>query len=541
MRKIFILAKTLLKGGGAFSGQKNRKLKYLMPVILLFALVMFGFSMVLMTFGMYDALSEVGIQDIILPFVFGATCVVVFIFGIFYVVSTMYHAKDIDMLRALPLKPFQILGAKFVTLVIYEYILEAYILLPVLVGFGIKSGAGISYIIYALLLLLATPTIGLSIASLIVMIVMRFTSFGKNKQVFNFVGSILILALALGLNFGMQKLGNISQEQIAAIMSGQSSIVSVVSNIFPGVIFASQALLESSSLAGLGNLVLYLACCAAGIAVFLGAGQLLYFKGVIGITESAAKRKGVQDIRKETLKTSSTSAYLKKEFRMLVRSPIGFMQCVLTNIMWPVLIAIMFFSGDGLDGIKQLLVAADPKFVIMILVGMSAVISSTNPTASTSISREGKAFYISKYIPLAISKQLSAKIITGFVLSVFGTIIICVMAAVLGLSIVDAAIALLLGLAVGAVLSVAGVLIDSAHPKLEWMNEQQAIKQNLNVLLHTIVGVVIAAVLILPVWLLPMSFAVSILYMAAILVVILIILLRMVNTKAAKRIAEMDV
>lgn len=541
MRKIFILAKTLLKGGGTFTVSKKSRSKFLLPMILLVALLTFGFSIILITFELYDALGSYGLEDIIITFAFGATSVVVFIFGVFYVISTMYHAKDIEMLRSLPLKPYQVLGAKFLTLVAFEYIMEAYILLPVLVGFGIKSGGGIMYVLYSALLLLITPVIGLCIAAVIVMIVMRFTNFGKNKQAFNFVGSILIVALAIGLNIGMQKLGTISQDQIAAISTGQSSFVSVISSVIPGVMFASKALILSKTIYGFLNLLLFVVVCAAAVAIFFGVGQLVYFKGVVGITESAAKRKGVADVGRKIKSSPGRLAYLKKEIRLLFRSPIGFMNCVLMNLIWPVLIVVMLFSSGQFQEIKGILPMIDPKVIIAIIVAANMFVSSTNATASTAISREGSSLYVSKYIPIDMKEQLSAKMITAFILSSIGIVIICILVVIMGLSIMNAVIALILSLVAAVVVSAAGLLIDVAHPKLNWMNEQQAIKQNINVVIHMITGIVAGAIVLLPVLLLPMTLIVSVIYITAVLFIALLLLLRTVSTKAVARLENMDV
>ena len=542
MRKIFILAKTLLKGGGGvMANRKKRRSKYFLPAVLVFALVVFGFSVVMLTFEMFDALSAHGLQDIIISFAFGATCVVVFIFGVFYVVSTMYHATDIEMLRSLPLRPYQVLGAKFITLIVYEYIMEAYILLPVLIGFGIKSAAGLPYIIYSIVLLLITPVIGLSIAGVLVMIVMRFTSFGKNKQVFNFVGSILIIGVAIGLNIAMQSVSRISETQIAAIVSGDATVATLIGRIFPGVVFASNSLIYSSSLAGLGNFALFILCCAAGAALFLGVGQLVYFQGVTGITESAAKRKGVSDIAGKTKVTSGTFAYLKKEMRLLIRSPIGFMNCVLVNLIWPVIILIMLLTSGQISALRSFTSTANQSIVVAIFVAVSSFISSSNATASTAISREGKELYISKYIPLEIDKQLSAKLLNAFILSAVGIVFIFILALVLGFSVSSAGVALLLSLVAAAALAAAGILIDVAHPKLEWMNEQQAIKQNINVILHMIVGVGLSAVVLLPAIFIPMPLYAAVAYMGAVLALMLILLLRRMRKGSAKTLAEMDV
>ncbi|MBT3320356.1 MAG: hypothetical protein HN389_11400 [Clostridia bacterium] len=542
MRKIFILAKTLLKGGGAFSMSKKRRTKYLIPLVLGLSFAVFGVMMVMLTFEIFDALDSVNQADIILPLVFGATCIMVFIFGVFYVVSTMYHAKDIELLASLPIRPYQMLSAKFITLVVYEYIMEAFILVPVMVAFGVKSGVGVTYIVYCIILLAITPIIALSIASVLVMVVMRFTSFGKNKQVFKFVGSILVVGIAIGLNIGLQALtgGNRSEEQLVQMIESGTSLVSTVSNVFPGIIFASRALINSASISGVINLALFVLCSAGGIAAFLGVGQLVYTKGVAGVTESSAKRKGVSDLGKEAARISATLSYIRKEFRLLVRSPIAFLNCVMMNLIWPAILVVMMFTSGSLEMVKTLLVTMDGGLMIAILVGMSAFVSSSNATASTAISREGKQLYVTKYIPLDMSKQLIAKILTGYFLSVIGIVIIVIVGIVLGMNVGVALIALVLSLLVSAVVAVAGTLIDVSHPKLNWMNEQQAIKQNVNVLLHMLVGLLFGAVAVVPVLFASMTMVVTILYLIAVFGGILIVLVWRVRGRAAARMLDMD-
>lgn len=542
MRKIFILAKTLLKGGGALSLEKTGKAKYLIPLVLGISFMAFGVSMVLLTFEIYDALAMVGQADIILPLVFGATCIMVFIFGVFYVVSTMYHANDIELLASLPLAPYQMLGAKFVTLVVYEYIMEAFILVPVLVAFGIKSGAGATYIVYSAILLVITPVIALSIAGVLVMVVMRFTSFGKNKQVFKFVGSILVVGIAIGLNIGLQSLtGGIRNEaQLVQMIESGSSLVSVVSNVFPGIIFASRALINSGAISGLTNLALFVLCSAGAIAVFLGIGQLVYTKGAAGVTESSAKRKGVADLGKEAARISATLSYIKKEFRLLVRSPIAFLNCVMMNLIWPVILVVMMFTSGSLETVKTLLVTMDGGLVIAIMVGISAFISSSNATTSTAVSREGKQLYVTKYIPFDMSKQLIAKILTGYFLSVIGIVIIVIIGIVLGMNVGVALIALVLSLLASAVVAVAGTLIDVAHPKLDWMNEQQAIKQNVNVLMHMLVGLVFGALAVVPVLFASMSMVVTVLYLIAVFGGLLLVLVWRLRGRASAKMLDMD-
>ena len=541
MRKVFVLAKTLLKSSSGAAANQKQGRRWWVPLVLAIAFMSMGFSVGMMALGIYEALVPMGAQGVIMPLAMGGTSVVTFIFGVFYTVSVMYHADDVPLLLALPLRPWQILGAKFLTLVVYEYIFQAFILLPVLVVYGYKSAAGAAYILYSVILFAILPVIALSMAAVLMMAVMRFTSFGKNKQAFRFAGGIIALALAIGLNIGMQNATKFTPEQLAALADG-SSLVSVMERMFPGLPFASQALIGSKTLPGLWNLLLFVLCSAAAFAVFLGLGQLLYFTGLAGVTEAAGKRRllSEEELDKRTAGTSATRSYIAKELKMLTRSPIAFMNCVLMNLIWPVLVLVMVFTQNGsfaeLSGFVASLNAGDS---VAVLTGVAAFLSCANAVTSTAVSREGKQLYFMKYIPMPIRKQLMAKVYTGMLLSAMGTVLLIVLALAMGVGVLTALLALALSLPAVAAGSLVGMLIDASRPKLDWLNEQQAIKQNVNVLLHMLAGVLIGAAVIAPVMLLRMSLAGAAAYIAVLLGLLTLVFLSGMRG-ATSRIETMD-
>ena len=547
MHKIMILAKILLKGGAGFTGgpdSKKGKSRWWLIPLLLFAFGSFAFSIVFMTFGLYDFLNPMGAADAIISLAFGATSLVVFLFGVFYVVSVMYHADDVSLLLGLPLRPYQILGAKFVTLVVYEYIFEAFILVPMLVAYGIKSGAGVLYVVYSVILFALLPIIALVLAAVIVMLVMRFTRFGKNKQVFNFVGGIIAIAVAVGFNVFIQtSVNNISSEQLLAFATGQSSLSAILSRVFPGIGFASAALSQSTALSGLWNLLLFVLCAAAATGVFLGIGQLIYFQGLAGVTESAAKRKKLSSeaFEKSTARASVTKAYVMKELRLLVRSPIAFLNCVLMNFIWPVLMLVMLMGSGQLETLKPYITAMDSGLLIAILVGMGAFISNANLITSTAISREGRTFYFAKFIPVSMSKQLDAKAISGILLSGVGLVLLAVLAVIMGVGILTAVVALVLSLVASVGSSYMGLLIDAGHPKLSWMNEQQAIKQNANGMLQMLVGVIFGAAIIVPVAVSGMPDILAIVFVAMLVLIVTVVVRQRVIKGSAAKLEQMDV
>ena len=134
-----------------------------------------------------------------------------------------------------------------------------------------------------------------------------------------------------------------------------------------------------------------------------------------------------------------------------------------------------------------------------------------NPAASTSMSREGNNFWISKLIPVTARQQVTAKFMVSYLISAGGVIITGL---ILWIFIKQAPLyvlgAVLVGL-LGAVPMVAlNLALDVFHPKLIWNTEQEAMKQNMNggigmllsLLVILIIGIVVLVMLAasLPMW-----------------------------------------
>ena len=124
-------------------------------------------------------------------------------------------------------------------------------------------------------------------------------------------------------------------------------------------------------------------------------------------------------------------------------------------------------------------------------------------------------------------------------LSAMGIVLLIVLALIMGVGVLAVLPALVLSLLAAAAGSLVGMLIDASRPKLDWINEQQAIKQNVNVLLHMLVGVLIGATVIVPVILLRMSLAGAAAYIAVLLGLLTLVFLRGMRG-AASRIEAMD-
>ena len=124
--------------------------------------------------------------------------------------------------------------------------------------------------------------------------------------------------------------------------------------------------------------------------------------------------------------------------------------------------------------------------------GVTMFISMANPTASTSISREGENVFVCKYLPMSYGKQIMAKALSGILITLVGLAVLIIMAIIIiNPPLILIILTLVIGI-LGVIFSaLTGIFIDLNFPKLHWENEQKAVKNNLNVIFNMLIGIVV--------------------------------------------------
>lgn len=497
MNKLWILTKILIKNNISSAGKKkSAKVPPFVLILLLLGIFGFSFSVPLgvLFSELYDTLAVINQQGVLLTLVFTGIGLTVFIFGIFYVLTIFYFAKDVEILLPLPLKPSEILGAKFFSVLIYEYLTELIILIPALVIFAIKGSTGLLFYVYSTLVFLILPVIPLVLASLINMIIMRFTNIGKHKDALRIIGGMLAIGFGIGINLIMQNMEKVDQNKQALIdlmVSGENSLVGIASRFFPPAKYASLSIIQSSSTKGLINLILFIVISAAFVMIFFIVAEALYFKGVLGNAEVYSKRKKLsrEQFEKNVKQNSALMAFTVKELRILFRTPAYVMNCVISSFIWPIFLGIGILTSGSAKEMQSIRLVgigstSDPKLLgimLAVIFAVSIMLSGSSGIPSTSISREGQNLYISKYLPLKFRDQIIARILPGMILSSISTVITLALAyALFGIPaviIIPGIIVIILGMLLT---SFMGILLELKFPKLIWDNEQKAVKQNIN-------------------------------------------------------------
>lgn len=554
MSKYWTLTKILLKtSSNSLIKESKRATAKTIAMIILLA---FSFlPLVAMLIGMsvvsYDVLAKVNQQGMVLAFGMSISCTLIFVFGIFYVMSTFYFSMDIEPLLPMPLKPSQIIMAKFTVVLIYEYLTELVFMLPVLITYGIKSSGGPIYYIYALITYVTLPIIPLVMCSILVMIIMRFSNIARNKDRFRAISGIMAIFLGIGLNIFIQKTsrGVSGDKQILELYtSGNNSLVKTSLNLFPSARLAVNAMIYNGELKGIINMLLYIVITLALMEIVILLGEAIYFKGVIGGEQSTSKKKKLteKELTEGLKQNSALKSYIIKELKILFRTPTYFLNCILMKILYPVFFLIpVFTTPDFGSELKKVNVFFQNQSILNIILtacfAFILFLSATNPTAPTAISREGKILFVSKYLPVSYKVQIMAKTLTAVILDLIGVIVMIVISAIiLKPPVYFMLLVLITGILAMFFMSFMGIIIDLNHPKLIWEDEQRAVKQNMNVLLNMVIGIVVGGITTVSLITLQFSLWITFLVLVIVYSIINIILYNIISSTGVKLLRKLE-
>lgn len=504
MSKIWTLTKVLLKLNYAdFTTDKKKRWAYVFSfaAILFVGFLIFGS----MTHGMYEGMKQLG-QDpgMIIAMGLAIASIWVFLMSITNILTVFYYSNDIEMLLPLPLKPAQIISAKFLTVLITQYVMSSFILLPIFITYGLKSGAFITYYIYMIFIYLLFPIVPLVLASLLMTVIMRYTNIAKNKDRGNiFIGIVSILFI-VGINVFMQwrnKSAFSGDGAAEYLVNNQSSLIVQMTNYFPTTYFGAVALVESANWKGPLYVMIFALISFVFFVLFYYIAERTYLKGVIGLSTSTAKKEVIsaEGLQKSTVQSSHLKAYVKKEFKTLFRTPQFFLNCIVQTFVMPIMLFFILFVQDGnLKFITEYINNPETTgFAIGVGLCASLFLMGSNVIATTSFSRDGSSWFVNRYLPVKASDIFFAKAITAWlinviILAVFGI----TMAVVAGISPVFMILWFLLSANGLLLINLIGTRWDAQTADIHWDTEQKLFKSRYTTLWNFLANILIALIIV---------------------------------------------
>lgn len=438
----------------------------------------------------YEALAPLGLQGIVLLNVAVIATILTLAIGFLTALST-YFMNDMELqFLAMPIKPRELFAAKFAAIYVSEAAISIFFVATALVIFGIKEAPHPLFYIWGFKAALLLPLPALAISYLIQIPLMGFARFLKNKQTILVVGGVIGLVMALGFNIYYQTmLGRLQDPAwIAANMAGPDALLTKLGRSYPPAYLTWRALSAPASWDAVLSLLGLAAVCVAGPALVILGLSGRYAKSLVGFNESHIKKLGAGAdafLRAKLVKRPAFLSLVARELRMMNREPMYMLNGPFIIVLMPVILGIMVvvqrdaFLGDpDMAGLLAMMQGGAGAIVAAL---SGVFLGSATSITCTSLSRDAKALPYLKSLPISAGRYMLAKLVHGLAFAAFGSAMgVGLVAYALRLGLGDIAAAFGAALAMGALLNLGGLWLDTANPRLRWDNPIAAMKQNPN-------------------------------------------------------------
>ena len=452
--------------------------------------------------------------------IMGATAALFGVFGsVFNTYSSLYDAKDNDLLLSMPIPVRDIMAARLIGVYLMGLMYSGVVVIPAVGVYFITAHPGISGITAVIMAVMVTVLV-LILSCILGWVVAKIAVKLKNKSIITVIVSIAFLGGYYYVYFR-------ANEIITGIVANSAAVAAKVRT--------SAYLLYIFGKAFAGD-VLPTIIISLIILALLAATWLIMSRTFLKLVTSSGKT--AKTVYKEkTVKQQGTDrALLRREINHFLSSPSYMLNCSLGALFMIAVAVFSLIKSDWFIGVvtrmDEDLLEYAPTFACLLL----CLLSSMNILTAPAISLEGKSLWIARSLPVTSWQILRAKLKLHMLFTAVPALIcsICFCIA-LKPELLTAAV-MIIALAV-AVAGYAGLRVNIRMPNLTWSSESGAVKQSLGIMLAMCLGwayiIVLIAVYLFAVQVLPNVFALMI--ATAVIAIITVISFSRLKRKGAKR------
>lgn len=449
--------------------------------------------------------------------------------GMFSAVSILYFPKDLSFYLSLPYTPKQITRAKF----IHYFLLSlggTLIFFPMVLGPLVVTGTPpLRFAAAALAYLAGAASLDLVMISLTI-VVMRFTSFARDKDEFITLMSLLMMVVGVSIGVGLQFVLNGRQGGIHAVNAiGQLPLAAQIAlaPVCPPILFARLLFAENIALSLLG-LLFSLAGTALHLLLMSWLAERFYLPGVLAVQGSGGRKstkKFTLAELSERLRPHKTmaAAYASIQLKKLRRVPIFFTQLLLMPMLMPLIMVVIFVvaslaSLSGSDGfsLQTLLeyrrqlgeISLGTPLTTYIMLGSLGFVA-VNCMGSVlplrlAVSSDGQDFFMFKALPQGMKDYLGGIQQTMLRLTMAPSLILLLIFLVAaGIPFLPGLLILLYAALMAYIVSMVYLTFGAISPKFQWDSENALLRGSPQAVLLIYAGIFISALLAIPLVLLP--------------------------------------
>ena len=492
----------IIKNSRRQEKQETIKEKILSVIAFLIVFLSLAITMIVTSIYVTKELAKINQEYTFVNILLLMNFIILFGKSIFESLNALYFSKDLKILLRMPIKSKDIVNGKLINMILSEYQMETIMLAIPMIVYGILTKAGVLFYTYMIIILAILPIIPIVITSTIISIIMRFTNIIKNKTEVMYIAIIASL-IALDLLFtGFNHNINFSIVEFKETVFRINGISEEIANRFVLIKPTMSTLLNYNNIVGLRNCILYILESIVTYIVGVFIISKVYLKGAIGTTinsqkaNKANKRLTIEDFKKKDKK----KAYLSKEIKVIARTPIFCIQCLIIPVIYPltimiiVAIAVVLSKLIGVDLVSDLMNKMNTSQMAMIFIAVGEVFFMMNFCSIIGISKESKSAILTKTIPIGFKTQFNLKTYLGKTMNLLSVLIITFAYFLATKNPVQTIVIFAILYFLDSIGEKIKLYIDSRKPQIDWDNEYAMMKQNtniMNVLFKTLITLVI--------------------------------------------------
>lgn len=486
----------------------NKKSVYVWMIAILFLALFF------LSENVINFLVKRGQEEIFLNIYFLILAILMMFQTVLVCTNIFYFSKDLEFVLPLPIKPVELLIAKFSTLICKLYISELIFGIIPITMYGLLTNASILFYLYELIAFTLFPIFLALVISMVMMFVMKISKFIKNKDLFQVIMTLLLMVIIFAVEYKItgsiltneQQIETIDEQQVLEkIMNFNDRIKE--SNKYFLVVNPCVQMLTESNIAGFLQIIKLLLINAVTFILFIFIGKITYLKDILKNTAYLINKNNKQtDLQKKCKIKNIKKAYISKEFKSLFRNPMFFMQCVYPVLIWLITLTIMSFIlipkieiAFSNEEFRETI--GDISFditAVYLIIGVIQLLFMMSPASLTAISREGKNAMFMKYIPISFYKQFIYKGIPQVFINTVSVIVVLgvIHYAIPSIEMMYIFMMFVLAMLLNIINSYSMLMVDLIRPKLEWDTEYAVLKQNNNKIFQYVFTILIILLLI---------------------------------------------
>ncbi len=464
-----------------------------MLIAILFLVVYLGVILYIVETKMLEFMIGMGAPEMLITMAVVLTTAGTLILSFFFTLSALYLGRDAAYLAALPLKPRTILSAKLVQVWVSETLIDAIILLPACFLYAVKVGVDPGFYLRMIVVWLLIALMPICVIAFVASLLIRLSALWKHREVLLTVSGI---ALMVGYMFLMMNLGGITGdtadggEMIRQLVESSSARIGAMTKMFPPAAWAADGMLGQNY----GMFIVWILLSLAVPVITVWLLGYSYRKLSMLQTETPTGSKKKLTGKESFAAGTQLKACCLREIRTILRVP-SYATNILPICFMPLLMVIMIVmvagrtAGENSEGFKMIFQNLNPAIVMGILAAVMAYMGGMNPALSTAVTREGKGHDFMTALPVSAHTFVTAKFIVGFAMSMFGIIAAAV---ALGIYFQDFVLPIILACVLCLLFSFANAALalsrDVKKPRLDWVTEQEAVKQNFGVVISMLIS-----------------------------------------------------